>query len=171
MRRQINAEELNILFSSIGSSIWHIQNLEEALNICITIKKDIKYRGSMSPEKAEEILSKHRKNTLGCSLRNSKEAKIFSITLQDRLDRFKDERDWLVHRSVFQNRDDLYVDNKRYALIEKIRLISKEAIELQKLVSKDLEYFVVAQGVSQEWIYNKANQEILKLKGEKITGR
>jgi len=167
MRRQINAEELHNLFASIGESIWHIQNLEDALHTCITIKRDIKQRGAMPSEQAEAILREHRKNTLGKSLRISREAQVLSIELQSRLDKFKDERDWLVHRSVHQNREDLYVDKERYTLIARIQILSREAITLQKLVAKELEEFVVAQGVSREWVENQARHAIAKLKGEK----
>lgn len=167
MRRQINAEELRNLFASIGESIWHIQNLEDALHTCITIKRDIKQRGAMPPEQAEAILREHRKNTLGKSLRISRETQILSIELESRLDKFKDERDWLVHRSVHQNREDLYVDKERYTLIDRIQILSSEARTLQKLVAKELEEFVVAQGVSREWIKNQAQHAIAKLKGEK----
>jgi len=167
MRRQINAEELNILYASIGESIWHIQNLEDALHTCITIKRDIKKRGAMHSEQAEAILLKHRKNTLGNSLRISREAQVLSVELQNRLDKFKDERDWLVHRSVYQHREDLYEDKKRYTLMARIKMLSGEARALQKLVARELEDFVVAQGVSREWIENQAKQAISELKGVK----
>lgn len=40
-RRDINNEELDALFSLIGQSIWYLQNVEDALNTCITIKGEI----------------------------------------------------------------------------------------------------------------------------------
>lgn len=166
VRRQINAEELQKLYASIGEGIWHLQNVEDTLHTYITIKRDIKVRGSMPPEKAEAILMKHRKNTLGTSLRISREAKILSPSLQERLDNFKEERDWLVHRSVHQYREDLYVDDKRFALMRRIQGFSEEATILQKLIAKELEDFVVAQGVSREWIFGEAQQKINKLEGE-----
>ena len=167
MRRQINSEELNTLFVLIGAGIWHLQNLEDALHTCITIKRDIQYRGSKSPEQAESILSKHRKNTLGTSLQISRKAKVLSTFLQDRLEKFKKERDWLVHDVVYQYREDLYLDEKRFALMNRIQTFSDEAGILQKLVAKEMEDFVVTQGVSREWINNYAQQTISNLKGER----
>ena len=165
IRRQINEEELQLLYSSIGKGIWHLQNLEDALHTCITIKRDIKARGSVSPEKAEAILLKHRGRTLGKSLGYAKKANVLSPSLQKRLEIFKEERDWLVHRSVYQNREDLYVEDRRFALIARIQKFSEEALALQKLISKELEDFVVAQGVSREQVILMAENKLKKSKG------
>jgi hypothetical protein len=167
-RRQINEEELQVLYSSIGRGIWHLQNLEDALHTCIAVKRDIKARGSVPPDKAEAILLRHRGNTLGKSLKIALEAKVLSPELQKRLDTFKEERDWLVHRSVYQNRQDLYVEDKRFALILRIQQFSEEALVLQKLIAKELEDFVVSQGVSREQIMRLAEENLRKLKGETL---
>lgn len=164
-RRQINDDELYTLYALIGKSIWHLQNLEDALHTYITIKRDIKVRGSIPPEKAMELLEKNRGKVLGASIKDAKEGQIFSPLLQERLEKFKEERNWLVHRSVHQNGDDLYVDALRYVLMERIEAFSDEAIELQKLISQESEDFVVSQGVSKKWIEQQAVQEIKALKG------
>lgn len=166
-RRQINAEELQALFTLIGEGIWYLQNVEDVLHTYITVKRDVKVRGSMPPEQAEAILAKHRTKTLGVSLKISREAQVLSPSLQKRLDNFKEERDWLVHRSVHQHREDLYVDDKRYDLIRRIGRFSEEARSIQKAIQKELEDYVVAQGVSPEWIFRYAQEKIDKLKGKK----
>lgn len=165
-RREINEIELQVLYSSIGKGIWHLQKLEDALHTCITVKRDIKVRGSVSPDKAEAILSKHRRNTLGTSLKIARASSVFSAELQARLDGFKEERDWLVHRSVHQNSHDLYLDDKRYDLILRIQNFSEEALALQKLIAKELEDFVVSQGVSRKQIMEMARENLTKLRGE-----
>jgi hypothetical protein len=165
-RRQINEEELQILYSSIGKGIWHLQNLEDTLHKCITVKRDIKVRGSILPEKAEAILLGHRANTLGKSLKIAREAQLFNPELQKRLDTLKEERDWLVHRCVYQNRQDLYVEDKRLALILRIQAFSEEAMLLQKLIAKEMEDFVVSQGVDRQQIMSLAQENLRKLKGE-----
>lgn len=167
-RRQINEEELQLLYSSIGAGIWHLQNLEDALHTCITVKRDIKVRGSVSPNKANEILLGHRKKTLGQSLKIARDAHVLSPDLQKRLDTFKEERDWLVHRSVHQNGHDLYTEDKRFALILRIRRFSDEALLLQKLIAKELEDFVVSQGLSQAQIKHLAEERLRKLKGKTL---
>jgi hypothetical protein len=166
-RRQINAEELNVLFTLIGEGIWHLQYLEDALHTYITVKRDVKVRGSMPPEQAEAILKKHRARTLGVSSRISREAQILSPSLQEMLDNFKEERDWLVHRCVHQHREDLYINDKRNELIRRIKRFSEEAKKIQKLIAKELEDYVVAQDVSRELINRTGYENINKLKGKK----
>ncbi len=164
-RRQINADELETLYRLIGKAIWHLQHVEDALCNAITIKHEIKTRGSMPAAQAEAILAKHRGNTLGTSLRISREARIFPKTLQARLDKFKEERDWLIHRSLHQNGADLYKDDKRLAVIERVELFSEEALALQKAVAADLEKFGEKQGISRKWVLAHALQQIKKLRG------
>jgi hypothetical protein len=166
-RRQINAEELNALFTLIGKGIWHLQYLEDALHTYLTIKRDIKIRGSMPAEQADSILAKHRTRTLGASLRLAREAQVLSPSLQGRLDHFKEERDWLVHRCLHQHHQDLHVNDKRYELLRRIELFSKEAMAIHKLIAKEVEDYVVAQDVSRKLIYRNAEENITKLKGKK----
>lgn len=166
-RHQINAEELHVLFTLIGKGIWHLQNVEDALHTYITVKRDIKIRGSMSSEQAEAILLKHRTRPLGISSKISREAKVLSPSLQERLDHFKEERDWLVHRCVHEHREDLYGNDKRYELIRRMERFSEEAKAIQKLIAKELEDYVVAQDVSRELIYHIAEENITKLEGKK----
>jgi len=164
-RRQINAEELNVLFKVIGAGIWHLQNVEDALHTYITVKRDVKTRGAMAAEEAEAILLKHRTRTLGVSTKISRDALVLSPSLQERLERFKEERDWLVHRCVNQHRADLYENKKRYELIRRIESFTEEARAIQKLIGKELEDYVVAQGVNRDWIHRYAENQINKLKG------
>jgi hypothetical protein len=165
MRRQINAEELNALFASIGEGIWHLQNVEDALHTYITIKRDIKLRGSVTPDVAEMMLAKHRKKTLGASLRIAQESKVLTDTLQTALEKFKEERDWLVHRSVHEKRGDLYVDEDRRALMERIGKFTVQAKELQKAITAEMKVFGVSQGIKREWIEQEAQRRITRLTG------
>jgi hypothetical protein len=64
-RREINSQELNIFFKLIGQGIWYLQNVENALQTCLTIKVEIKEIGSVSEEEGYKLLRKHQKNTFG----------------------------------------------------------------------------------------------------------
>jgi len=165
-RRQINNEELTNLFYLIGKGIWYLQNLEDALQTYITIKVEIKEVGVMNAEQAEELLKKHRANTLGTSLKIAKDNNVLSEKLVKRLEVFKKERDWLVHRSVHQNGKDLYLNDKRYELMERIERFSEEALALQTAVAQEFEDFSVSKGVSSKWIHDKATHDLGRLKGE-----
>lgn len=165
-RRQINEFELNVLFTAIGAGIWYLQDVEIALHTFITLKRDVKVRGSVSFEDGENLLNKHRRNSLGISLKIAREAQVLSQSLQERLKKFKEERNWLVHHVVYQRREDLYLDDTRYALIHRIQAFADEALKLQKLILDEIADFVTPQGVSKEWVIKNAHDYIKKLKGE-----
>ncbi len=152
-RRQINEEELAILYALIGEAIWNLQLVENALSFCITIKRDIKVRGSTPPNEADALLAKHQASTLGTSLRIAREAQIFPNALFERLNQFKEERDWLVHRSVRQNGEDLYLEEKRVAFVARINAFSNEAGALQSAI------------VTKESVEADAQLKITKLRG------
>lgn len=166
-RRQINANELQALFALIGEGIWYLQNVEDALNTYITIRRDIKAPGSVTKQEGEAILDKHRKNnTLGRSLKISRNNEILSQALQERAEHFRDERNWLIHRSVFQHREDLYLDTTRNALMIRIKTFSEEAQMLHKLIAAELEEFVVSKGVSRSNVTEHANNTLRRLRGD-----
>ena len=158
-RRQINFEELQQLYVLTGRGIWHLQYLESAINMLITLKKDIKYPSSVSLEEANRIHSKNKANTLGVSLKIVEEENLVSDELLGMLKDFKEERNWLVHRSLDQNGEDLYLDELRYILIKRIESFSANAIKLRKLVSDEVIDFNVSKGVSKDWINQYAEQQ------------
>ena len=165
-RRPINEEELQAFFMMIGSGIWYLQHVENALNTCITVKGEIKEIGGVSAEAGEAMLAKHRRNTLGTSIRIAKEMDVLSAELMIALEEFKEERDWLVHRSMNQNADDLYLDSGRSALMNRLQKFADDATRLQKLIAKELEDFVAGKGVSREWIHKKAISDVMKKQGK-----
>lgn len=164
-RRQINAEELLVFFKLIGSGIWHLQHVEDALSTYITVKAEIKDRGGTSAENAKLLLSKHRRNTLGTSIRFAKDRQLLDPELLTMLEAFKLERDWLVHRSLHENGDDLYLNSERRRLLERLNKFSEDAKRLQRLIAEELEDFVVSKGVSREWIHQKTMSDVNRLKG------
>lgn len=167
-RRQINSEELETLFMRIGEGVWHLQNVEDALNNYIALKLDVKEPGLFTQAEVEQFLTKHRGNTLGKSLKNSKEAGVLSEGLQHRLEEFKEERNWLVHRSVYLHREDLYIDEKRDNLMRRIQAFSTEAKILQKEIDRELSDFAVSKGVNQKWIDQESEKTIRRLRGELV---
>jgi len=164
-RRQIDEQELPVFFGLIGQGIFYLQHVENALTTCLVLKGEIKELGSVSEEQAETILAKHRKNTLGTSLRLAEEKEVLSKDLMLALREFKDERDWLVHRSMHENGDDLYLNSSRQAILERLERFSEQARNLQRLIAKELEDYVVGKGASRQWIHQRAIQDISKKRG------
>ncbi|MGD0199960.1 MAG: hypothetical protein ABSD27_04330 [Bryobacteraceae bacterium] len=158
---------MNALYVLTGKGIWLLQHVEDALSTCITVKTGIKARGAMPEAQAEAVLAKHRSHTLGTSLRIAREGQVLSPSLQDRLEKFKEDRDWLVHRSLQEDGDDLYyIDERRHVILNRLAAFSEEAVILQRLIVAELKEFAVAQGVSRERIENYAAHRLSVLKGE-----
>ena len=164
-QRQINAEELLVFFKLIGSGIWYLQHVEDALSTYITVKAEIKDRGGTSAENAKFLLSKHRRNTLGTSIRFAKDRQVLDPELLTMLEAFKIERDWLVHRSLHENGDDLYLNSERRKLLERLNKFTEDAKRLQRLIGEELEDFVVSKGVSRELIHQKTMSDVNRNKG------
>ena len=164
-RRQISGEELQVFFKLIGSGIWYLQHVEDVLSAYITVKAEIKERGGTTAENAHRLLSKHRRNTLGTSIRIAKDRQVLHPELLAMLETFKVERDWLVHRSMDENGDDLYLNSDRSKLLRRLSKFSEDARRLQGLIAQELEDFVVSKGVSREWIYQKAMSDVNRDKG------
>jgi hypothetical protein len=164
-RRQISAEELQIFFELIGSGIWYLQHVEDALSTYITVKVEIKERRGTGADNAGQLLAKHRRNTLGTSIRLAKDRQVLDPKLLTMLEAFKLERDWLVHRSMDENGDDLYLNSDRPRLLRRLNKFSEDARRLQRLIAQELEDFVVSKGVSREWIHQKAMSDVNRDKG------
>lgn len=164
-RRQINEEELQVFFKLIGSGIWYLQHVEDALSTYITVKAEIRERGSTSADNAKQLLSRHRRNTLGTSVRFARDRQVLDPELLTMLEAFKIERDWLVRRSLHENGDDLYLNSDRRRLLERLIKFSEDAKRLQRLIAEELEDFVVSKGVSREWIHQKTMTDVNRDKG------
>lgn len=168
MRRPITETELQELFRKIGKGIWYLQYVEDFLSHLITIKLDIKELGGLPMEKAEKALLKYRHNTLGKSLRIVTENKLLTDNLLRRLENFNKERNWLIHRSLYQHGDDLYLDELRYELMKRIEAFSKEALLLQKMILSELEEYSISHSINKDSIEREARKQISYLKDIKF---
>jgi hypothetical protein len=164
-RRQINELELQDLFATIGRGIWYLLYVEEALNTFITLKHGIGTPCAVSAAEGEAILEKHRRNTLGKSLKLSRDAPVLSSSLQARAEGFRDERNWLVHY-LHRHREDLYIDEGRAKLMMRLESFVEEAMALQKLIAEETVAFTESKGLSREALLRLALDQIRRSKGE-----
>jgi hypothetical protein len=165
MRRQISEDELLVFYTAIGKGIWMLQNVEDALHVYVVLKTHVKRPGSITEAEAESQLAKQRALPLGRSLGIAEKGNVLSLELHAELKDFKEERDWLVHRSI-QDRDDLYVDGKREALIERIMEFSEWALRLQKKICEELVTHGDSLGVSRQWVVSEGQKILNKQRGE-----
>ncbi len=166
MRRQINAEELNELYRSVGQCIWHMQYLEDVLHTLLTLKIEIRQPGRVSVEEANILLAKHRRASLGTALGTAEKHKALPERLLDMLRELKEERDWLVHRSVNQDGNMLYTSEGRSAVFGRLKTLMEDTLLVKNLISAEVVAFCAEHGISAAKIEATALQKIAGLKGE-----
>lgn len=139
--RQASQQELR-LYCSVGESLSAIQHLEDALSHSIVLKK----AKPKSKREADQLLEKHRSYTFGQAIKIAEAENLFSNVLQQEFRGLLSDRNWLVHKSVAQNRDEWDANISREKLVAKIKAISARARDLQKLIEDDLIGFSKAKG-------------------------
>jgi hypothetical protein len=147
MRRQITPEELDMLYRHVGRCIWHIQYLEDVLHTFLTIKIEIRDPGRVTEEEAHSLLAKHRRANLGTALGPAEKHNALPSTLLADLCDLKEERDWLVHRSMHQDGDALYTDQGRYTVFSRLELLMHRTIQLKGLLVAEIESLCVSHEV------------------------
>ena len=90
------------LYCLMGEALCIIQELEEALSHSITLKK----HSAVTKERADEILNEQRSYTLGKAIKLAGKEKLYLLPLQNDLEDFNQKRNWLVHKAMFESRDD-----------------------------------------------------------------
>jgi hypothetical protein len=95
---------------------------------------------------AEGILERYRTYTLGKAINLAKSKSLFSSSIQLELNGFLVERNWLVHKSIAHNRDDLTVVSKRNSLIQRVKQITDRAMAIIHLLEEDLMNYCTSKG-------------------------
>jgi hypothetical protein len=168
VRRQMNEHELADFYRRIGAAIWHLQYLEDILVnfLCLKTVHERRCSGdTVSMPAAEALIAEKRKLTLGPLIESCTSRKIIRPENRARFDAFKIERDWLVHRSMIESGDNLYLETKRNAVFSRVAAIQEEARSLGAVMFQDLQSWVASHGVDLDTVNNQAANAIRKLKG------
>ena len=140
------------LYCFIGEAICAVQHVEDALSHSITLKKDVKTPFKIPKSEAERALVKNRSLTLGRAVRLAKKEQLFSKKLLQDLEEFLSERNWLVHKSIAQSRDEWDLNKSRDKLFRRISEISKQGQKLQHSIEEDLMDFSEANGLDMSGV-------------------
>jgi len=97
------------LYVLVGEAICAVQHVEDALSHLIVLKNVT----PSSKQEADQRLEKHRFYTLGKAIKIGEKAGLYTDTLQQELKRFLSKRNWLVHRSIAQGRDEWDLNQSR----------------------------------------------------------
>jgi uncharacterized protein YutE (UPF0331/DUF86 family) len=102
----------------------------------------MKKPGTISLEEANKLREKYRSYTLGRAIKITKEAKILPKPLQEALENFVSERNWLIHKSIQNENEALSESNKH-----KIKSTCEKARALLESVEDDLMQYSSFVGV------------------------
>ena len=148
--RQIDRLELHDLYLLMGKALRDLQYLELGLAQFLTLKLDVRTPGRVDAEEAERMLQVRLARTLGQAIGDAKQGAALDESFLTRLSELNQVRRWLVHRSVFENGDDLYEESARAGVMERVAEFSREALALHHAVATEVEKWVAAHGLDTQ---------------------
>lgn len=153
--KRIPANNIEInLYCFLGEALLKIQMLEQALSHSVTIKMN----PDETKEKADEFLKEQQRYTLGKAVNIAKEKRLFNSALQDELDSFFKQRNWLVHSVLIGNEENFNAGNIKEELFQKIKSISNKAEDIKRVIEYDMIDFCTSKGKDMSKI-----KEVLQL--------
>ncbi len=166
MRREISESELTFFYQKTGEAIWHLQYVEDFLAKLYFIKIIAVKPNGISEKDAKKPMKDLEKKTLGQLIGLVESTSSLSPSGITKLKEFNDIRKWIVHNSNRESGDSLYTDSGRDYFVSKICKFTGMAIELQKLIERELVNYGVDCNVSPEEIHMSAKNTVNKLKGK-----
>ncbi|MFC0778678.1 hypothetical protein [Flavobacterium sp. HJSW_4] len=136
-----NNNEIN-LYCFLGEALSKTQLVEQALSYSITLKMNSKE----TKEKADECLKQNQGYTLGKAINIAISDNLYNLSLQDELNAFLQQRNWLIHKVIIGNEEDLNAGNIKDELLHKIKNISDKAESIQRALQYDLIDFCSSKG-------------------------
>ncbi len=127
----------------MGEALCMIQELESALSHSITLKK---YHAVNKKQADNALIKQHEGHTLGKAIKLAKEENLYPPSLQKDLGDFNKRRNWLIHKAIFETRDDPYLDPRKHQLFQKIKSIADNARRLQYEIELDMVAFCASRG-------------------------
>lgn len=140
-KKTATQNEIN-LYCLIGEAVCMVQILEDALSASITLKRDVKKPGTISLVEANKSREKYRSYTLGRAIKLVQEENILPRPLQEALENFVSERNWLIHKST-QNENEVLSESNKH----RIKSICELALALKESVEADLILYSSSVGV------------------------
>jgi len=134
-------QEINF-YTSLGEALIKTQVVEQALSHSITLKMN----PDETKERADEFLRQQQSYTLGKAIRIAIKEKLFQSPLQDELNAFLDQRNWLIHKVICGNEEDFNSGIIKRELLERIHSISDKAEIIHRGIECDLIDFCSSRG-------------------------
>lgn len=154
-------QDEQVLYYLIGKAISKLQILEDCLSHMIVLKRDVKKPFSMPQKKADEFLEKYLTYTLGDIIKLTEKKDICTEALIQDLNDLKSERNWLVHKCIIQNRNDMLSETSKHKLFQKICDITNKTETVIQIIEADLIAFSSSNGLDMTGV-QAAIQKSLK---------
>lgn len=146
------------LYIFIGESVCMVQHLEDALSHSIVMKKVERHLR----EEADKQLEKHRTYTLGNAINKAEKSRLYPEPLLKELRDFLSDRNWLIHKSIAQGRDEWDLNVSREKVYTRVNNITTQAQNLIQLIEEDMMKYAEENGVDM----TKLKDEIKKFCGD-----
>lgn len=141
IRIPANDSEID-LYTTLGEALLKTQVVEQALSHSITLK--------MNPyetkERADDFLKQQQRYTLGKAIKIANEEKLFNMSLQEELNAFLVQRNWLVHNVIPGNEEDFNMGTIKKELLDKIDAVRDNAAIIHRKIEYDLIDFCESKG-------------------------
>lgn len=135
-------KQATTLYVLLGSAVWSIQHLEDALNTAIAIKNP----KATNRAEGDKIRNSNRELPLGKAIGRAEKEKTFDQAFQEKLKRFLAERNWLIHRCMHESVDDVGMVVDEDKLFSRIKNIELTALSLKEEIEFDMLNFCSSKG-------------------------
>jgi hypothetical protein len=148
------------VFQSIGKAIWHAQHFEGAISGFIVLC--LKLPPSRDAAEIDEVVESLDKKTMGALIAELRCGRKNAATseFEQRVYRLLDERNWLVHKSLQTNGNDIYDETKALTLIQRIEAFADECLALQTAFGEHVIVWMESQGFTREEIDAEALERL-----------
>ena len=148
------SEKEMLLYYCLGEALCAVQIIEDALSHSIVIKKT----EPSQKKEADNLLKRQRFYTFGKAINIAKKEALIPEFLIIELSDLLKERNWLIHESLIENKDEFLTDSFFKKLSEKTKDISLKANKLQIKIELDLIQHAETKGIDLSEVKNKMNK-------------
>lgn len=132
------------LYYLLGKSLCAAQILDYTLAHCIT------FWLALPADKSRQIVELSLKKTFGQLLSALRKHNLVPDGFDARLERYRDERNWLVHRFYDENFEDIFSPSKGPQLVERISRVHAEANSLVRAFDVLNDQWFDANGLTRQ---------------------
>ncbi|WP_411894590.1 hypothetical protein [Winogradskyella sp. A2] len=144
------------LYLFLGEALCAVQILEDALSHSMVIKK----KDPHQKEEAIELLKKQQRYTFGKGINIAKKESLLPKSLENKLLKILDERNWLIHESVIGDKENFKSNSYFKNIINRSKTLSDNAKALQISIELDLIEYCKNKGKDMSMVKNEMKKNL-----------